>query len=77
MADEVNWKDKIEDMSLAQMKERITALDNKEDNSGLTDDEDEEKAELEDRVADEEEDDVEDDDDDDIEGDAEVADKDT
>jgi hypothetical protein len=76
MADEVNWRDKIEDMTLAQMKERIAALDNKEDNSGLTDDEEAEKEELEDLVAEEEEDDVDDGDDDDIEGDGEVADKD-
>lgn len=76
MADEVNWRDKIEDMSLAEMKDRISALDTKEDNSGLTDYEEEEKEALENEVAEQEEDDVEDGDDDDLEGDAEVADKD-
>lgn len=81
MADEVNWRAKIEDMSLAEMKERISVLDNKEDSSGLTDDEDEEKEALENEVAEQEEDDEDEDEDEDgeigpIDTDKEVADKD-
>jgi hypothetical protein len=75
------WRDSIYSLSLSELKERITALDNKADVSGLTDDEQDEKEALAELAAEQEEDDVEDGDDDDLDAvdaevDSEIADKD-
>lgn len=46
-----DWQEKIADMSLQEMKDRLKTLDEKDVSEGLTDDEGEEYDELEDRVA--------------------------
>jgi hypothetical protein len=74
--EELSMQERVEAMSLSELKQRLSDLDAKRDTSGLSDAEEEEVEEIENHIAELEEDDVDDGDDDDLEGDPEVADKD-